>query len=73
MWYAKNTDEGGNLISLVTYEDSAPIFTEEDSGWVEITKEEYESIMAKMEEERLKIEEEKRKLIESMEEEEIDA
>ena len=73
MWYAKNTDERGNLISLVTYEDSAPIFTEEDSGWFEITKEEYESIMAKMEEERLKIEEEKRKLIESMEEEEIDA
>ena len=53
MWYAKNINQQGEVISLVTYDIEQPIFADNCEDWYEITKEEYNQLKTELDEKNL--------------------
>lgn len=53
MWYAKNINQQGEIISLVTYDTEQPIFADNCEDWYEITEEEYQQLKIELDEKNL--------------------
>ena len=53
MWYAKNINQQGEIISLVTYDIEQPIFADNCEDWYEITEEEYQQLKIELDEKNL--------------------
>lgn len=53
MWYAKNINQQGEVISLVTYDIEQPIFADNCEDWYEITEEEYNQLKTELDEKNL--------------------